>query len=327
METRRSGCLVRGELMRRLTPFALALVVASGIGSAQQHTVEPARDGADQAVSGFSSNGDTQLNDYMRLALDRNPGLSRALAQYRSVLQRLPQVSALPDPMLAFTNYLRTPETRVGVADQRDHPVATVSLVRDPRHARAGGGQRGGEVSPTIRGRQGPGRAAGQDRLLQPCVHRSGARHQRRGAAPARPLREACGVPLPAGRRTPAGCPEVAGRDHAPSKPAGGTEVASRGCRSCAQYLDESAGGDACRQDQVAARSRGQRRLQAALSSWASEIVRRSWRLCSRSSATKSGSSWPARTTGRVSVWARTFVNVDRPSCGFGRHAHRLTTA
>jgi outer membrane protein TolC len=26
----------------------------------------------------------------------------------------LPQVSALPDPTLAFTNYLRTPETRVG---------------------------------------------------------------------------------------------------------------------------------------------------------------------------------------------------------------------
>ena len=100
--------------MRRLTPFALALVATSGIGCAQQHTVEPAREGAVQTVSGFSSNGDTQLNDYMRLSLDRNPGLSRALAQYRSVLQRLPQVSALPDPMLAFTNYIRTPETRVG---------------------------------------------------------------------------------------------------------------------------------------------------------------------------------------------------------------------
>lgn len=48
------------------------------------------------------------------MALDRNPGLSRGLAQYRAALQRLPQVSALPDSMLAFTNYLRTPETRVG---------------------------------------------------------------------------------------------------------------------------------------------------------------------------------------------------------------------
>jgi cobalt-zinc-cadmium efflux system outer membrane protein len=82
------------------------LVVASA-------AAQPALD-LNQGVRGFSSNGDTQLDNYMRLALDRNPGLSRALAQYRSVLQRLPQVSALPDPMLAFTNYLRTPETRVG---------------------------------------------------------------------------------------------------------------------------------------------------------------------------------------------------------------------
>ena len=99
--------------MKRLRPFAVGLALAGTFGWAQQ-PVPPARDEAGQAVSGFSSNGDTQLNDYMRMALDRNPGLSRALAQYRSVLQRLPQVSALPDPMLAFTNYLRTPETRVG---------------------------------------------------------------------------------------------------------------------------------------------------------------------------------------------------------------------
>ncbi|MEP6534969.1 MAG: TolC family protein [Bryobacteraceae bacterium] len=74
---------------------------------------QPAPD-LNRGGSGFSSNGYTELDNYVRLALDRNPGLSRALAQYRSVLQRLPQVGALPDPMLAFTNYLRTPETRVG---------------------------------------------------------------------------------------------------------------------------------------------------------------------------------------------------------------------
>ncbi|MGP8246431.1 MAG: TolC family protein [Bryobacteraceae bacterium] len=92
--------------MRRLTLSVLALVVASIIGWTQPQ--------AGQVVTGFSSNGDLQLNDYIRLALDRNPGLSQALALYRGALQRLPQVSALPDPMLAFTNYLRTPETRVG---------------------------------------------------------------------------------------------------------------------------------------------------------------------------------------------------------------------
>ncbi len=97
--------------MTRLTLFALALVVALGVGRAGQHTVAPT---GSEAGQGFTSNGDDQLNTYLSLALTRNPGLSSALAQYRAALQRLPQVSALPDPMLAFTNYLRTPETRVG---------------------------------------------------------------------------------------------------------------------------------------------------------------------------------------------------------------------
>jgi cobalt-zinc-cadmium efflux system outer membrane protein len=100
--------------MRFLTLLILGLPVAAVIACAQLHTVEAASDEGAQTVKGFSPNGDPLLNGYMRLALDRNPALSRALAQYRSVLQRLPQVSALPDPMLAFTNYLRTPETRVG---------------------------------------------------------------------------------------------------------------------------------------------------------------------------------------------------------------------
>ena len=73
--------------MRRLTLFALGLLVAAANGWAQLHTVEPARDEADQAVKGFSSNGDPLLNNYMQLALARNPGLGRALAQYRSVLR------------------------------------------------------------------------------------------------------------------------------------------------------------------------------------------------------------------------------------------------
>ena len=95
-------------------PLALALVAGLSSGWAQQLSIGPASGEIDQMVKVFSSNGDPQLANYMRLALARNPGLSRALAQYRAALQRLPQVSALPDPMLAFTNYLRTPETRVG---------------------------------------------------------------------------------------------------------------------------------------------------------------------------------------------------------------------
>jgi outer membrane protein, heavy metal efflux system len=62
----------------------------------------------------FATNGDPQLSAYLQAALDGNPAIGQALARYRAAVQKLPQVSALPNPMLAFTNYLRMPETRVG---------------------------------------------------------------------------------------------------------------------------------------------------------------------------------------------------------------------
>lgn len=46
--------------------------------------------------------------------LDRNPEIAAAEADARAALQRAPQVGALPDPMLGFTVFLQTPETRVG---------------------------------------------------------------------------------------------------------------------------------------------------------------------------------------------------------------------
>ncbi|MEZ5398803.1 MAG: TolC family protein [Bryobacteraceae bacterium] len=75
--------------------MAIAIV---GIGSAQQYT----------------ANDDSQLRLYIEEALDRNPAVRQSFARYQAALQRLPQVSSLPDPMFGVTQYLRTPETRVG---------------------------------------------------------------------------------------------------------------------------------------------------------------------------------------------------------------------
>lgn len=55
-----------------------------------------------------------RLELYVRQALDRNPSVREALARYRSTLQRAPQVSALPEPMLTFNQFVRSVETRVG---------------------------------------------------------------------------------------------------------------------------------------------------------------------------------------------------------------------
>lgn len=57
---------------------------------------------------------DPQLGEFIRLALAENPEIQVALARYRAAVQKIPQVTALPDPMLTFTKFLRSPETRVG---------------------------------------------------------------------------------------------------------------------------------------------------------------------------------------------------------------------
>ena len=62
----------------------------------------------------FNPNGDEQLRIYIEQALERNPAVRQAFSRYRAAQQKMPQVSALPDPVLTITQYLRTPETRVG---------------------------------------------------------------------------------------------------------------------------------------------------------------------------------------------------------------------
>ena len=58
--------------------------------------------------------GETALREYVAAALEHNPGVLEARARYRASRQRVPQVTALPDPVVSFTQALRSVETRVG---------------------------------------------------------------------------------------------------------------------------------------------------------------------------------------------------------------------
>ena len=49
-----------------------------------------------------------------RKGLERSPTLATTIALARASLQKIPQVQALPDPMVGLTGYLSSPETRVG---------------------------------------------------------------------------------------------------------------------------------------------------------------------------------------------------------------------
>jgi outer membrane protein TolC len=54
------------------------------------------------------------LQQMVERALEAHPGLNEAAARYRATLQKVPQVTALPDPMVSFGQMLRSVETRVG---------------------------------------------------------------------------------------------------------------------------------------------------------------------------------------------------------------------
>ena len=57
---------------------------------------------------------ETDLSAYVTAALAHNPSVLEARARYQATRQRVPQVTALPDPVVSFTQALRSVETRVG---------------------------------------------------------------------------------------------------------------------------------------------------------------------------------------------------------------------
>ena len=54
------------------------------------------------------------LRAYVSAAVERNPTVLEFRARHEAARQRVPQVTALPDPVLSFTQALRSVETRVG---------------------------------------------------------------------------------------------------------------------------------------------------------------------------------------------------------------------
>ncbi len=63
----------------------------------------------------YSTYGFSQtLEDYYKIAAQSNPGLQAVYKEYEAALQKVPQVSTLPDPTFTFGYFLSPVETRVG---------------------------------------------------------------------------------------------------------------------------------------------------------------------------------------------------------------------
>lgn len=62
---------------------------------------------------------DSNLSDYLTIAALNNPGLEASFYQWKSALERIPQVKALPDPRFNYGYFIREVETRVGPQNQK----------------------------------------------------------------------------------------------------------------------------------------------------------------------------------------------------------------
>ncbi|MEP2774044.1 MAG: TolC family protein [Fulvivirga sp.] len=54
------------------------------------------------------------LDDYFKIAAENNPGLQAKYREFEAALQRVPQVTTLPDPSFSFGYFISPVETRVG---------------------------------------------------------------------------------------------------------------------------------------------------------------------------------------------------------------------
>ncbi len=60
-----------------------------------------------------------ELNHYLQVAAENNPGLNASFNKYMAALEKAPQVGTLPDPQLAFAYFIQPVETRNGPQDFR----------------------------------------------------------------------------------------------------------------------------------------------------------------------------------------------------------------
>ena len=100
---RRDAGLARATVKPVLT-VALAVALSNPLDPAAATAQSPP----------YATNGDPTLAALIAEALEGNPRVRGALSEVRAARARIPQAATLPNPMVAFTQHLRGPQTRVG---------------------------------------------------------------------------------------------------------------------------------------------------------------------------------------------------------------------
>ena len=65
-------------------------------------------------ILGITAGQAQTLNDYFSIAVENNPGLQARYKEFEAAMQKVPQVSTLPDPNFSFGYFISPVETRVG---------------------------------------------------------------------------------------------------------------------------------------------------------------------------------------------------------------------
>ncbi len=97
-----AGCATSGQRESTLREYYL-----SEIASISSQDGEP-------AYQPQELNEQSGLSDYLAYAALNNPGLEASFNQWKAAVERVPQVTALPDPRFTYQYYIREVETRVG---------------------------------------------------------------------------------------------------------------------------------------------------------------------------------------------------------------------
>ena len=92
--------------MYRIYAAAVLLACLASLSSAR------AADEQEKALPVLDKNA--TLADYLEYAALNNPGLEAAWLRWEAALEKVPQVSALPDPRFTYRYFIRRVETRVG---------------------------------------------------------------------------------------------------------------------------------------------------------------------------------------------------------------------
>ena len=110
--------ILEGEDQDRLrrgdTPEALLELAYDIPASSTEIVARADEEGRMNEYEAFYFSNDELLSSYIDAAIYANPAIWESEHRWRAALQRIPQATSLPDPMLTIMPFINSPETRVG---------------------------------------------------------------------------------------------------------------------------------------------------------------------------------------------------------------------